>query len=50
MINTNDFKRGTRIEIDGEPYAISDMSTQTTGGRGGIIRESATGTFPITLR
>ena len=35
MISTNDFKRGTRIELDGEPYAISDMSTQTTGGRGG---------------
>jgi elongation factor P len=35
MISTNDFKRGTRIEIDGEPYAISDMTTQTTGGRGG---------------
>lgn len=27
-----------------------DEKSETTGGRGGIIRESATGTFPITLR
>lgn len=27
-----------------------DEKSETTGGRGGLIRESATGTFPITLR
>jgi hypothetical protein len=27
-----------------------DEKSETTGGRGGIVRESATGTFPITLR
>lgn len=29
---------------------VYDEKSETTGGRGGIVRESATGTFPITLR
>ena len=29
---------------------VYEEKSETTGGRGGIVRESATGTFPITLR
>ena len=35
MIATHDFKRGTRIELEGDPWVIVDMASQTTGGRGG---------------
>ena len=35
MGTTADFKRGGRIEIDGEPYTIVDYSTQSSTARGG---------------
>lgn len=35
MLSTNDFKRGLRIELDGEPWQIVDYNTQTGSGRGG---------------
>lgn len=34
MPSTAEFKRGLLIEIDGEPYAIEDYSTQTPSARG----------------
>jgi elongation factor P len=34
MISTHEFKRGTRLELDGDPRVIVDMTTQTTAGRG----------------
>ncbi|MBW1807534.1 MAG: elongation factor P [Deltaproteobacteria bacterium] len=34
MITTSDFKRGTRILIDGDPYVIMDIQTQTPSARG----------------
>lgn len=33
MISTNDFKRGLRVEIDGEPYVIVDYTTQSPSAR-----------------
>jgi elongation factor P len=40
MINTSDFKKGTRIELDGEPWQVVEVSTQAAQGRGGntIVR------------
>lgn len=35
MASTSDFKKGFRIEIDGEPYQIVDTTTQTPSARGG---------------
>ncbi|MFN8544049.1 MAG: elongation factor P [Candidatus Binatia bacterium] len=34
MIATGDFKRGTRILVDGEPYAVEDFTVQTPSARG----------------
>jgi elongation factor P len=34
MISTGDFKRGLRIQIDGEPYAILDVHVQSPSARG----------------
>ena len=33
MISTNDFKRGVRIELDGDPYVIVDYGTQSPSAR-----------------
>ncbi len=33
MISTNDFKRGARIELDGEPFVIVDYGTQSPSAR-----------------
>jgi elongation factor P len=40
MISTADFKRGLRIELDGDPWQIVDFTQQTASGRGSqtIIR------------
>lgn len=40
MISTNDFKRGLRIELDGEPYVLLDYSMQgaTARSSNSIIR------------
>jgi elongation factor P len=35
MYSTADFKKGLRIEIDGEPYAIVETSMHSAAGRGG---------------
>ena len=35
MIMASDFKRGLRIEIDGDPYQVVDYSTQSPSARGG---------------
>jgi len=35
MISTADFKRGVRLEIDGEPYALHDYTNQSPSARGG---------------
>jgi len=34
MITTSDFKKGTRILIDGDPYVIMETQTQTPSARG----------------
>ncbi len=34
MLTASDFKRGLRIEIDGDPYAILDVHFQTPSARG----------------
>jgi elongation factor P len=34
MLTASDFKRGVRIEIDGDPYAILDIHFQTPSARG----------------
>jgi len=34
MLTTSDFKKGTRILIDGDPYVIMDIQTQTPSARG----------------
>jgi elongation factor P len=34
VISTTDFKRGARILVDGEPYALEDYSVQTPSARG----------------
>ena len=34
MISTSSFKRGVRIEIDGDPYTIIDIHTQSPSARG----------------
>lgn len=40
MISTADFKRGLRVELDGDPWQIVDFTQQTASGRGSqtIIR------------
>ena len=35
MISSAELKRGTRIEIDGDPYAVVDVTTQNPTARGG---------------
>ena len=34
MISTSDFKKGTRFEMDGEPWIILDVSSQSPSARG----------------
>jgi len=34
MINTGDFKKGTRILVDGEPWSIENVTVQTPSARG----------------
>lgn len=34
MLSTSDFKKGLRILMDGEPYALEDYSVQTPSARG----------------
>ena len=34
MISTGDFKRGLRVQIDGDPYVILDVHVQTPSARG----------------
>lgn len=34
MLNASDFKRGLRIELDGDPYLIVDVHFQTPSARG----------------
>ncbi len=34
MITTGDFKKGTRLEIDGQPWALVSTNTQTPSARG----------------
>lgn len=34
MATTSDFKKGLRIELDGDPYAVEDYTTQTPSARG----------------
>jgi elongation factor P len=50
MISTGDFKRGTRILVDGEPCSIENISVQTPSARGAAtlvrckLRNIVTGT------
>jgi len=34
MATTSDFKKGLRVELDGEPYVVTDFSTQSPSARG----------------
>ena len=34
MPTTSDLKKGVRIELEGEPYAVVESSTQTPSARG----------------
>lgn len=34
MISTSDLKRGARLTLDGEPYTVLDVTTQTPSARG----------------
>jgi elongation factor P len=34
MATTSDFKRGMRIELDGDPYVVEECATQTPSARG----------------
>jgi len=34
MITTSDFKKGTRLLVDGEPYSIEDFTVQSPSARG----------------
>ena len=34
MLTTSDFKKGLRIEVDGEPFLILDYTVQTPSARG----------------
>ena len=33
MATTNDFKRGMRIEVDGDPFVVVDYGTQSPSAR-----------------
>jgi elongation factor P len=35
LLTPSDFKRGTQVEIDGEPFAVVDMEKQSPTARGG---------------
>ena len=35
MLSTSDFKRGLRIEVDGDPYTMVDVTKQSPTARGG---------------
>jgi elongation factor P len=35
MYSTSDFKRGLRIELEGDPYVIAETSMHSAAGRGG---------------
>lgn len=35
MISTGDFKKGLRVEIEGEPWVVLDVSSQSPTARGG---------------
>lgn len=51
MISTSDFKKGTRFELDGEPYQVLDTTSQSPSARGGAtlvktkLRNLLTGAF-----
>ena len=51
MISTGEFKRGLRIELEGEPYTILDIHVQTPSARGAAtlvkvkLRSLLTGQF-----
>jgi len=51
MISTGEFKRGLRIELEGEPYTILDIHVQTPSARGAAtlvkvkLRSLVTGQF-----
>jgi len=51
MVTTGEFKRGLRIELDGEPYSILDVHVQTPSARGAAtlvkvkLRSLVTGQF-----
>ena len=51
MVTTSEFKRGVRIELDGEPYSILDVHVQTPSARGAAtlvkvkLRSLVTGQF-----
>lgn len=34
MIATTDFKKGTRVEMDGQPWVVESVHSQSTGARG----------------
>ena len=35
MISTSDFKKGARVQLDGQPYVILDVTSQSPSARGG---------------
>lgn len=51
MISTSDFKKGTRFELDGEPWTVLDVSSQSPTARGSNtliktkVRNLITGSF-----
>lgn len=36
MLATSDFKKGARLELDGQPWVIEQVHTQSAGGRGSL--------------
>lgn len=51
MITTSDFKRGSRILLDGEPYAVEEFTLQTPSARGAatLVRTKLRGIVSGTL-
>jgi elongation factor P len=51
MINTGDFKKGTRFEFEGEPFQVLEVTSQSPSARGGAtlvktkLRNLLTGGF-----
>ena len=35
MISTSDFKKGQRVEVDGQPWTVERSTTQSPSARGG---------------